>query len=172
MNTQCLCPKKGFERPVAGQFKRLIHGEFRHHVVVVGVEPLGHLKGGNTVTVFGMTATRVSGALATARHGEIGIEVHRTALPAIGRRYGTDHDGGVEDMVIKRKVVGGDNSDPLVFLEVPVLRPQALGRREQRVCARFAGPIAFQRKFQLALGPDPGKSQVCCGDGHFPYPDC
>ena len=47
-----LCLEELVDRLGRGQAERLVGGEFRHEVVVVGVEPLGHLGGRRAFAVM------------------------------------------------------------------------------------------------------------------------
>jgi hypothetical protein len=73
-------------------------------------------------------------------------------------------------MIVEGEVVGRDRVDPLLPLELPVFRPQRLSDVEQRCAVRLAGPIGFKREFQFAMPSDPGKTEICSSDGHFPTP--
>ena len=84
-----------YSRAVVAASAKWSGAELRHEVVVVGVEPLGHLERRHRWSV-------------AARHGEVGVEIDRPWPEACRsgparRRPG----GGVEHMVVEREVVAG-----------------------------------------------------------------
>ena len=105
-----------------GEPEGLIGGEFRHQVVVVGVEPLGHLGGRHAFAIVRVAVrAAVMGRLAlrAARHGEIGLEADLAARPAVDRRDRAHHGGRVQHMVVEREIVGRDD----VGAEIALTRP-------------------------------------------------
>lgn len=103
--------------------KALIVREFRHNVVIVGVEPFGHFHRGKAMPVGRMLVTgmsTISGlTLVAARHGEIGIEWDLAVSPGVSCWHDADHGDGVEHMVIKRKIVGRDFRHAAIVLLSP-----------------------------------------------------
>ena len=77
--------------------------EFGDHVVIVGVEPFGHLAGGQAAMIVGASVQRRGGA---AGHREIGREIGLPIGRGVARGHGAEHDAGVEHMVVEREVVG------------------------------------------------------------------
>ena len=86
--------------------------DLRDDVVVVRVEPFGHLHGGDAGVLFG-------GGAATP-HGEVGVEADFTLRGFIAFGYRADHDARVEDLVVEREVVRRDVRDASLALEGPV----------------------------------------------------
>jgi hypothetical protein len=125
---------------VGGQAELDPGPELGDQVVVVGVEPLGHLHGG--------------GVLAPPGHGEVGVEVNGSGLPvALGD--GADQDAGVEHLVVQREVVRGDLAEPGVAQECPGLAAQLPGRRLQLLGRDPPGPVALGGGLQLPAVTDP-----------------
>jgi len=109
-------------------------------------------------------------ALRAAGHGEVGVEVDRTAAPAILSGNGAYHGAGVEHMVVEGEVVAGDVIHAEGLLSRPGFGAKIGGDIEQRLLVRLAGPVAFERGLQLAARADTGKSKGGDGDGHEPLP--
>ena len=78
--------------------------------MVVGVEPLRHLHGGDVA----------ASSLAAPRHGEVGVEIDLAPLPSVTRRHRTDQRAGVEHPVVKREIVDGDAVQANVALQLPM----------------------------------------------------
>ncbi|MDT4844539.1 hypothetical protein FQZ97_785040 [compost metagenome] len=76
MDAERFCFKKMLDRLAVRKFEFLIVGEFWHHIVIIGVEPLGHFKRGHAMTMLIIAATTIAVrfAFTTARHSEIGLE--------------------------------------------------------------------------------------------------
>ena len=98
-------------------------------------------------------------ALAAARHGEIGVERHRAAGPAIDLRDRPDHEAGVEHMVIEREIVRRDVGDAERMLTRPVGGAKRGGAGEQVIGAALAGPVAFEGRLELAARTDPRRTE-------------
>jgi hypothetical protein len=130
---------------VGGQAELHLGPELGDQVVVVGVEPLGHLHGGGVVAAPG--------------HGEVGVQVDglpRGFDPApVALGDGADQDAGVEHLVVEREVVGGDLVEPGVAQERPALAAQLPGRRLQLLGRHPPGPVALGRGLQLPAVADP-----------------
>ena len=85
--------------------------ELGDDVVVVRVEPLGHLHRSH-VDVIGLSA---------ARHREVGVQVDLAPAPAIALGDGAYQRDRVEHLVVIGEVVGGDQIDPPILHQLPVL---------------------------------------------------
>ena len=96
-------------------FERLRRRELGHDVVIVGVEPLGHLERRDIETRFAI--------LQPTRHREV-ARPPIANLP-IPRRDGSHHDRRVEHVVVEREVVTRDVIDPRVFHRHPMTKTQA-----------------------------------------------
>src|SRR5690554_6443317 len=99
-----------------------------------------------------MAATRFS--LAAARHGEIGVERNLSSFPAIAGGNRTDHDGGVEHMVVEREIVGRYARDAAIALVDPVRCPKGPCRFEQFSGRGLSGPVGFKCEFQFPMPAD------------------
>lgn len=106
-------------------------------VVVVGVEPLGHLQRRDV--------------LGAARHGEVPVErVGVDGGPVAGRDR-TDGDRGVEHVVVQREVTGGDFEHPGVGELPPVLPAQLGGGGLEGVGGDGALPVPLDRLLELPV---------------------
>ena len=124
--------------------------ELGDDVVVVRVEPLRHLHRRH-VDAAGLTA---------ACHREVGVEVDvARPVPLVAGRHGTDHRDGVEHLVVEREVVGRDQVDPGVALELPVRGAQLLGGPQQVLHRAVSRPVGLGRGLELTLGADARKPQ-------------
>lgn len=119
-----------------------VRPQLGYQVVVVGVEPLGHLQ-----------RRHVLGA---AGHGEVPVQrvgVHGRAVP-LGDR--ADHDGGVEHVVVVREVAGGHLADAGGGQLLPVAAAQSRGGGAQPVGVDAALPVALDRLLELPALALPG----------------
>ncbi len=151
------------ERLVGSQVEGLVLREFRHHVVVVGVEPLGHFLGGYTMSMVSVAVRadlELDVLLRSSGHGEIGVEI---GLGAVARRNGADHEADVEDLIVEREIVRRNDIDAARLLAFPIGQAQILGDLQQIGLAGFARPVAFEGEFQFALQADARRPQG--GDG-------
>ncbi len=124
----------------------LVRLQLRDDVVVVGVEPLGHFH-------------RLS-SLVAPRHGEAGIEVHRSACMSKSRRNRAHHDRGVQDVVVEREVVARNEVHAQIALQFPVQLAYRPGRITQFCRRQLMCPVLLQRLLQLSLGSHPRKPQI------------
>ncbi len=125
--------------------------ELGHKVVVVRVEPLGHVQGRDFVGAPG--------------HGEVRRRIDRSARPREPLRHGPQHRRRVEHVVEQREVAGGDVLDAQRLLQPPVFAAEPGGRGLKLFRVQIARPILLHRPLQLPAGAKAGKSQVC-GNGH------
>ncbi len=109
--------------------------------MVVGVEPLGHFHGGEGVSVL----------LCASRHRKIKVDIGWVFELFKTPGDGTNHTGGVQDMIVKRKIVGGDNVNTRRLLKFPMRQPQFLAGLHEVCRADFFRPVIFQCPLQLAL---------------------
>jgi hypothetical protein len=137
--------------------------ELRHDVVVVGVEPLGHLAGGDA----GAAAARVGlGSLcrAAARHAK--VVVQGVALEAAHPRgQVAQREAHVQHLVVEREVADGHQVE--AGLVVPMALAQPGAEILQGIARGLAPPVGLQREFQLPLGADAGEAEVV-NRGHVP----
>ena len=91
--------------------------------MVICVEPFGHLSCGHAFTVVRVSVRAAflpHLALRTPSHGEICLETHLAARPAVNGWDSAHHYGRIEHMVIEREVIGRDDAGA----EVPLTRPR------------------------------------------------
>ena len=152
------------DRLARGEGELLILRQFRHHVVVVGVEPFCHFlrrhAGRGLVGVMGMAASRLlCFALRAAGHRKIGRKRNRAAVPAIDFRDRADHHRRVEHLVVEREIVRRDHADAEFFLTRPVGGAKTGAGFDQRLLVGSAGPETFLREFQLAARADTWRAE-------------
>ena len=135
------------------QLEALVTVKFRHQVVVVGVEPFGHLGSGR----------RRAGRRTATGHPEQGVEVG--VAVAVTGRHGVYQQASTQHLIVPGKIPHRQQVDPGGTLGLPVALTQALAHGDQLGLGGFATPVGFEGKFQLALGADTGKAQGVC-EGH------
>ncbi|CUS45296.1 hypothetical protein MGWOODY_Smn2480 [hydrothermal vent metagenome] len=142
-----LCLEEFVDRLGRRQGEFLPRGQFWHHVVIVGVEPLGHfLRGAVQPVRAALMALRLlcaTSPLRATRHREISVEADLAAFPAIARRHRAEHRRGVEHMIVEREVAAWDDVSAKRLLPRPGSGAQPLRGERQRVGVRLAGPEAF-----------------------------
>ncbi|CAM5332833.1 hypothetical protein SAVIM40S_04104 [Streptomyces avidinii] len=114
-----------------------VRPEFGHEVVVVGVEPLGHLQRGDVLGAPG--------------HREEAVECVGLDGRAVPLGNSADHDTGVQDVVVVREVTGRHLGDPGVGQLLPV-RTAEVGRGlPEGVGGDAALPVALDGPLQFAV---------------------
>src|SRR5215469_8526779 len=83
-----------------GKGELLLGFKLRHDVVVIGVEPLGHLHGRDGAGLLLVMED-------AAGHDEIGTQINVWPLPVIAFGDGTNHRDGIENMVVEEKSLEG-----------------------------------------------------------------
>ena len=121
-------------------------------VVVVRVEPLGHLHGGD--------AWSVGRGGAAPRHGEVGVKADGSVRVFVAFGDGADHHAGVEHVVVEGEVVGRDVLNAGVALERPVAAAYLGGAAEQLAPVYLADPVGFDGPLQFAVRADARKTEV------------
>src|SRR5581483_1839922 len=94
--------------------ERLPGLELGHQIVIIRVEPLGHLARRGRYAVW----RRAAG------HAEIRIEIHLFVLPAETRRYDAEQCAGIEHVIVEGKIPDRDEVHSGFVLPAPMLRPQ------------------------------------------------
>ncbi|KAI3484742.1 hypothetical protein L1887_52028 [Cichorium endivia] len=129
-------------------------------VVVVRVEPLLHLGGGEVDAVL----------LVATGHGEVGV---KSIEAGAGVLLGDEVEGvgGVEDVVVEREGTGGDNVDAGVLDELVGLETLLLGNLEELLLGGLATPVGLKSLLDLTLRAnagvteDGGSTVVCAQNG-------
>lgn len=114
--------------------------EFRHQVVVVGVEPFGHF---DSELVF-----------VAARQLE---ELFQRQVLAVETEAGGNRAGGdlqVEDVVVESEIAYGNEIGVGSGLVFPVFLAQVFSNSQQFLLADFFAPVFFLCEFQFAEGAD------------------
>src|SRR6187431_2818057 len=136
------------QKPRSIESKRRLRRKLRDDVVVIGIEPLGHLACGDA----GAEVT----CSATTRDAEVGVE-----CPSIrGRALGDvpEQKAGVEHVVVKGKIT--DRHQIEAGLASPVLLTQLGGELFQIGVSQKAFPVLLFGKLEFALSADAGKSEI------------
>lgn len=124
-------------------------GDFGNDVVVVGVEPFGHVEGGEV--------------LGAAGHGEMAFE---SLERAEARWDEAEAEGPVEDGVVEGFQADGDEVDACVGLDAPsAFAEDAEGFSEGGVIG-LAVPEGLEGGLEFAVGADAGVSEGLGGEGH------
>ncbi|MNM75770.1 hypothetical protein D3C81_875660 [compost metagenome] len=97
-------------RLVTTQFEHLIALQLGHQVVVIGVEPLGHLQRMQIHAI----------ALQATGHGEVGIQRRMCGQLPIALRNRIEQHGGVEHVVVQAEVVARWHIHAGITLQLPV----------------------------------------------------
>ena len=77
---------------------------------------------------------------------------------AVALRHDSDQGDRVEHLVVVGEVVGGDQIDPRVLHQPPVLDPDRLGRGRQLIGGLIAAPIGLGGELKLAVAADAGEA--------------
>lgn len=124
-------------------------GEGGSDVVVVGVEPLDHLQGGDVNVV----------SLQTSAHGEDGVDGSQVVL-GVSLGDHVEELGVVENVIVEREVVGGDDVDASILLLLPVDLSELLADLEQLVDRGLLAPVGLSDLLELSVGTDSGKPRT------------
>jgi hypothetical protein len=124
--------------------------ELRHQVVVVGVEPLGHLE--REAAVLGMGAAVIVALRRDAPgHREVARELRLVAAEVEARRLASQQLDMVGHVVVEGEVADGHEVEPGVALRLPVAGAQLAAGGFERVALDFAAPVLFERELEFAL---------------------
>jgi len=151
------------EQATRRQPKARVRVELRHEVVIVGVEPLGHLeRGPATARRLATSASLIVHMLGShaARHREVARQLGLISDEAEARRLAAEHLDVVGNVVVVRKVANRDEVQPGIALQRPVPRTKFPAGGRQRVGIGLAAPVALQGDLQLALGTLRGKPRM------------
>lgn len=123
-------------------------GEGGSHVVVVGVEPLDHLEGGDIDVV----------SLEASAHGEHGVNGSQVVL---GVSLGDDveEQGVIENVIVEGEVVGGDDVDASILLLLPVDLSELLADLEEVFDGGLLAPVGLGDLLKLSVGTDSGETK-------------
>ncbi|ODU96252.1 MAG: hypothetical protein ABT00_02480 [Bordetella sp. SCN 68-11] len=139
------------EQGVAGDAETLPRVQFRHQVVIVRVEPLGHL------------ARRRRGAARRAApgHPEHGVQRHgRVAGLAETRGHRAQRGRPLQHVVVPGEVAHRHQIHSGRGLDRPMAGAQRASRLLQLLLRGQPGPMAFQGALEFAAHADAGKAQV------------
>lgn len=119
-------------------------------VVVVRVEPLDHLEGGDI--------NALSGLLETTAHGEVLVKSVEVVL-GVTLGDGTEELVVVKDLIVESEVVAGDNIDTGILLDLPVLQTETLALSEELVTGDLSTPVSFGGLLQVTELTHTGETQ-------------
>jgi hypothetical protein len=130
--------------------------EFRDQVVVIGIEPLGHLE--RVRCAVCVTAADSFGMLVRhpARQREVTRQRRFAAIEAEARRLAAEQRDMVRHVVVEGEVADGDEVQSRLLLLAPVALAQRRADRFQRRGIDVAAPVALEGKLQFALQADAG----------------
>jgi hypothetical protein len=117
-------------------------------VVVVRVEPLDHLEGGDIDTLL----------LETTAHGEVLIDSVEVVL---GVTLGDSSEElvVVEDLIVESEVVARDHIDTGILLDLPVLQTETLALSEELITGDLSTPVSFSGLLQVTELTHTGETQ-------------
>ncbi len=140
-----------------GQFELLALHELRHHVVIVGVEPLGHFRGGRWL----------AGGRAAAANAEQGIDIDRAVFVLMTSRHVAKQQAGGQNMVVPGEIAHRQQVNTGLLLLLPVTGAQLTAYRQQFLASGVARPVALLRFFQLAAQANARKTEGVVNNCHF-----
>ncbi len=124
-------------------------------VVIVRVKPLGHLE-------------RLDRCCAP-RHREVAL-MRSGGNRRVAVRHGADHHGSVENVVVEREVIAGNDIHPRSRRAFDVF-PTKAGRYLIQILGRGpARPVTLKCLLQLSMGADAGKAKDRCLDHEISPP--
>ena len=132
-----------------------IRREFRDDVVVVGVEPLGHLARRNSTAALRMTFLRLSRT--ATRHTKIIVQ-HIALEASHAFRQIAQSETHVQHLIVERKITDRHEIEAGLVLPVALAKFRAFGFK--CVAGRLTLPVGFEGEFQFAFGSDPWKAKV------------
>ena len=142
----------GIQRFGRRERERSPSGELRHQVMIVRVEPFGHLES--------------DGGIGSARHREHRLERDGAAVPAETLGDRADHDARIEHVVVEGEVVARKMRDAELMLTSPVRRAKRRGLAFERGRVDRPRPKALEEDFELAASADARKSKRRDRYGH------
>ncbi len=140
-----------FEQLRPGQLELLIGAKLRHQIVIVGIEPLGHL--------LSLAATAAAVGHATG-HGEQRVQRRLAVGRAEALRHHAEHQRVRKNLVVPGEVAHRQQLDTGIGLGLPVLCSQLATNLAQPLLVQLALPICLQGFLQLAVRTDAWKSEV------------
>src|SRR5437879_858475 len=139
------------EQPIDPALEARVRIPLRDQVVVVGVEPLGHLHGGM--------------AGVAARQREILRQRERAGIEAETAGNAPQMREGLQHRVVPGEIADRDEVQPRVALALPVPLAQPAADARQFALRDLAPPVRLQGELELPLRADPRKPQYVSG-GH------
>ncbi|MNR00348.1 hypothetical protein D3C85_1161170 [compost metagenome] len=150
-----------FEELLPAQAEGLVGHELRHQVVVVGIEPFGHLLRMSTATAA-VAVVRRHGA---ARHGEQRLQGRLAALRAEALRDHAEREGMGQHLVVPGEIAHRQQLDAGILLQLPVLGAQLSADRAQPGFVQLALPEGLLGLLQFTVTAYTRKAEGM-GQGH------
>ena len=141
--------------------------EFRYQVMVVGVEPLGHLQRGFSGSVGAVDDTATAnGYLArhSPRHCKIARKFRFLPGEAEARRFAAEQLNVGRHVIIEREIADRHEVQSCLPLPCPMPCPQFATCRLQVGGGNLSAPVLLQCELQLTLRAHARKSQGVEGD--------
>jgi hypothetical protein len=133
---------------VLGKGESLVVLEGGLDVVVVGVKPLNHLQSGDIDTSL----------LVATAHGEVLIERGELLL-GVAFGNGIEELNVVKNVVVVGEVVGGDDVDTGILLDLPVGETESLALGEEVILRDLASPVSLVGLLEVPKDTHTGETQ-------------
>lgn len=117
-------------------------------VVVVAVKPFHHLQRGHINTTL----------LVTTAHGEVLVEGAQF-LSAVTLRNSTEELDVVKDLVVVREVIGRDDVDTGILLDLPVSSTESLSLSQEISLRDLVRPVSLSSLLEVSQGSHTGETQ-------------
>src|SRR5258707_6150660 len=101
-----------------GKRELLLSFKLRHDVVVIGVEPLGHLHCRDGARLLLVSQD-------SASHDKIGTPIDVCPVPGVELGDGSDHRDRIADMVVEGNIVGGNVGETDWLFKLPALSAES-----------------------------------------------
>src|SRR2546427_1571182 len=118
--------------------------------MVIGLKPLRHFHRGDVATAL----------LRSPRHGEVGVEIHRPAPPAVSLGDRAHERADIQHPVVVGEIVRGNEVEPRSLLQPPVPGAQLGAGLEQGVARDLPVPVALGGALQLAPGSEGREAEI------------
>jgi hypothetical protein len=143
--------------------------ELGHEVVVVGVEPLGHLEreGAFGAVVAAGIVHVAHFVFHAARHLEVTRKFGLVALEVEACRLAAEQLDVVGHVVVVGEVAHGDEVEPRIALGLPVARAQRLADGFERGAVDLAAPVLFEGELQFPVSAHARKAEGVGTGGHL-----
>ncbi|EEQ36271.1 conserved hypothetical protein [Clavispora lusitaniae ATCC 42720] len=122
-------------------------------IVVVGVKPLDHFQSSHVNSSLGLGGL----SLQTSAHGEQNVNWSQVVL-LVSVWDDIEQERQVQNSVVEGKVVGGDDVDTSILLQLPVVGSQFFTLGQQVVNGNLLVPVSFGDFLQLSSATNTGET--------------